>query len=336
MEYLKSRGITDNSIFTDFQIGYSNGTLLNTIPDEGDILDSLKEIGILNDKDNEMFCDCVVFPVFDENKDCVGLYGRRITKGETDHLYLPGPRKGIFNHQAAKRSKTLILTESIIDTLTLYNAGFKEVIPCYGVNGLTDDHLNLFQRHQTKEVYICFDRDDAGEQGAERISSQLKEKSIDAYIISLPAIPDTQDKIDINTFFLLTADAASIFERLIKESNPRTSIRSDKAIKHEQKLYEKTDTGFTIQYGERRYELKGITKEGVKLKATIKAIKRDKGTEAQRHKEKQEEAVPSAFSLHPSASTLTPLTSTQTEAVSSLQRHVQRFGQRRKKLLQRT
>ena len=36
---------------------------------------------------------------------------------------------------------------------------------------------------------------------------------------------------------------------------------------------EKTDTGFTIQYGERRYELKGITKEGVKLKATIKAIK---------------------------------------------------------------
>lgn len=73
-----SRGITDNSIFADFQIGYSNGTLLNTIPDEGDILDSLKEIGILNDKGNEMFYGCAVFPVFDENKDCVGLYGRKI------------------------------------------------------------------------------------------------------------------------------------------------------------------------------------------------------------------------------------------------------------------
>ncbi|MBI5098473.1 MAG: hypothetical protein HZB30_04455, partial [Nitrospirae bacterium] len=55
LQYLQSRGITDNSIFTDFQIGYSNGTLLNTIPDEGDILDSLKEIGILNDKGHEMF-----------------------------------------------------------------------------------------------------------------------------------------------------------------------------------------------------------------------------------------------------------------------------------------
>ncbi len=95
-----------------------------------------------------------------------------------------------------------------------------------------------------------------------------------------PTSGNDNQKVDINSFFLLTADlptgqagAASIFERLFKESNPRSGIRSNKEIKHEQKHYEKTDTGFTIQYGERRYELKGITKEGVKLKATIKAIK---------------------------------------------------------------
>jgi DNA primase catalytic core len=270
MEYLKSRGIADNSIFADFQIGYSNGTLLNTIPDEGDIHNALKEIGILNDKGHEMFYGSVVFPVFDENKDCVGLYGRRITEGETSHLYLPGPRKGVFNHQAAKRSKSLILTESIIDALTLYNAGFRDVIPCYGVNGLTEDHLNLFERHQTKEVYICFDRDEAGEQGAERIAGQLKEKNIDAYTVKLPQSAD--EKTDINSFFQSTKDAAVIFERLLKESNPRASIRSDRLIKQETRHYEKTDTGFVVQYGERRYEAKGITREGVKLKATIKAV----------------------------------------------------------------
>ncbi len=316
LQYLQSRGLNDNSIFADFQIGCSNGTLLNTIPDEGDIMDSLKQTGILNDKGNEMFYGSVVFPVFDENKDCVGLYGRRIEQSgarsqesegkpqlrnsmnsinSPTHLYLPGPRRGVFNHQAAKRSKSIILTESIIDALTLYNAGFKDVIPCYGVNGLTEDHLSLFARNQTKEVYICFDRDEAGEQGAERIKEQLREKNIDAYIVKLPNPPqspfakggDTEnptlekggeggfsdEKIDINSFFLLTADAAVLFERLLKESNPRSSIKSDKAIKQEQKFYEKTDTGLTIQYGERRYELKGITKEGVKLKATIKAVK---------------------------------------------------------------
>ncbi len=270
MEYLKSRGITDNSIFADFQIGYSNGTLLNTIPDEGDIHAALKDIGILNDKGNEMFYGSVVVPVFDENKDCVVLYGRRIAEGETDHLYLPGPRKGVFNHQAAKRSKSIILTESIIDALTLYNAGFKDVVPCYGVNGLTEDHLNLFARHQTKEVYICFDTDEAGEQGAERIKEQLKENNIPSHIVQLPK--SSESKTDINSFFLLNKEAAMIFEQLLKESNPRSGIRSEKVLKHEQKHYEKTDTGFTIQYGERRYEAKGITRDGVKLKATIKAV----------------------------------------------------------------
>ena len=273
LQYLQSRGITDNSIFADFQIGFSNGTLLNTIPDDGDVTSGLKEIGILNDKGNEFFYGSVVFPVFDDNKDCVGLYGRRIESGEVDHLYLPGPRRGVWNWQAAKRSRSIILAECIIDAMTLYNAGFKDVIPCYGVNGLIEDHLGLFQRYQTKEVYICFDRDDAGEQGAARIAGQFKDKGIDAYIVTLPQI-DSANKTDINSFFL-TADAPSIFERLLREANPRTSIRSDKVIKHEQRHYEKTDSGFVVQYEQRRYEVRGVNKEGVKLRATIKAIKQN-------------------------------------------------------------
>ncbi len=283
VEYLQSRGITDNNIFTDFQIGYSNGTLLNTVADDGDIYESLKQIGILNDKGREMFYGSAVFPVFDENKDCVGLYGRRIegkihnTQPATrnsqpvNHLYLPGPRKGVLNHQAVKRNKSLILTESIIDALTLYNAGFRDVIPCYGVNGLTDDHVDLLKRYQTKEIYICFDRDDAGEQAAERIAEQLSEKkNIDSYIVKLPQ--SAKEKTDINSFFLSNKDATNIFEQLLKQANPRVSVRSDKAVKQETRHYEKTDTGFVVQYGERRYEAKGVTKEGVKLKATIKAV----------------------------------------------------------------
>lgn len=271
-EYLKSRGITNNSIFSDFQIGFSNGTVLNTIPDEGNIMDSLKRIGILNDKGHEVFYGSVIFPVFDENKDCTGLYGRRITEGETTHLYLPGPRRGVFNHQAAKRSKSLILTKSIIDAFTLYSAGFKDVIPCYGIDGLTADHISLFSKHQTQKVYICFERYEAGEQGAERIKDQLKEKGIDAYIINIPEI-GTKEKMDINSFFLSCEDAATIFKRLLREAIPKASIRSNKALNHKQKHYEKTGSGFVVQYDQRRYEVRGITKDHLKLKATIKAVK---------------------------------------------------------------
>ena len=284
LEYLKSRGITDNAIFSDFTIGYSNGTLLNTIPDEGDIREALQEIGILNERGHEMFYGCAVFPLFDENKDCVGLYGRKITGGEPAHLYLPGPRRGVFNYQAAKRSKSIILTEAIIDALTLYNAGFKDVLPCYGVHGFTKDQLDLITRSQVKEVYICFDLDDAGKEGAEKIAAQLKEKGMEPYIVQLPTIPlpSTVDKVDINTFFLLTADASAIFEKLFRESNHRAAIRSDKIVMHEQKAFEKTDTGLVVQYGDRRYDVRGITREGVKLKATIKAAKQKPGDKAPR------------------------------------------------------
>jgi hypothetical protein len=157
------------------------------------------------------------------------------------------------------------------------------------VNGFTKDLLDLLTRSQVKEVYICFDRDDAGKEGAEKIAAQLKEKGIDPYIVQLPAIPLSAnvDKVDINTFFLpstslrtgLTADAASIFEKLLKESNHRAAIRSDKIVKHEQKAYEKTDTGLVVQYGDRRYDVRGIIREGVKLKATIKAVRGEKAAQ---------------------------------------------------------
>ena len=32
MEYLRQRGIHNNSLFTDYRIGFSNGTLLNMVP----------------------------------------------------------------------------------------------------------------------------------------------------------------------------------------------------------------------------------------------------------------------------------------------------------------
>jgi hypothetical protein len=275
LQYLQSIGIADNSIFADFQVGYSNGTILNTIPEDGDVTVGLKEIGILTDQCNELFYGSVVFPVFDENKDCVGLYGRRIESGEVVNLYLPGPRNAVWNWQAAKRSKSIILTGSIIDAVTLYDAGFKDVIAGYGVNGLIEDHLALFARYQTKEVYICFEGDGAGEQRSARLARQLKERSMDVYIITLPQI-DAANETDINAFFL-TAESSSIFESLLREANPRSSIRSDKITNDEQRHYEKTDTGLIVQYEARRYEVRGISKEGIKLKATIKAIKQYSG-----------------------------------------------------------
>ena len=167
-EYLAKRGITEKAIFSDYQVGFANGTLLNVLPDEGDIRRQLQELGILNGKGNEHFYGCVTFPLYDLVGNPSGIYGRRTPgMGEgVDHLYLPGPRRGIFNRQVAKAHKEIILTEAVIDAVTLINAGIRNTIPCYGVNGFTDDHISLLRQHGTEKIHICFDSDESGRRAA--------------------------------------------------------------------------------------------------------------------------------------------------------------------------
>lgn len=96
MDYLAGRGLTDTGMLGDFVVGFCNGTILNTIPDEGDLQATLKELGVLDGKGREVFYGCVVFPWFDENADCRGLWGLRALKGDgpevgkDEGLYLPG------------------------------------------------------------------------------------------------------------------------------------------------------------------------------------------------------------------------------------------------------
>jgi DNA primase len=262
LNYLKQeRGIMDNQSIKDFGVGYANGTLLEILPDDPAIIKALKKIGILNAKGHEVFYNCVVFPLYGVKGGIESLYGRNIDDdaGPT-HLYLAGPRSGLVNRQAVARSQTIILTESIIDALTLYDQGFKNVIPIYGVNGLIDDHLQLLRKIKT--AYLVFDADDAGKQAAGAVSLRLKEKGIDCYPVDLPVK-------DVNAFF--KRHTPEEFEQLLKAANPQCLEQSEKVSKREQSLYKQTDHGFIVGFGGRQYEIKGIQRGDTQLKVTIKA-----------------------------------------------------------------
>jgi DNA primase catalytic core len=276
LTYLKNeRGITDLQSLKDFGAGYVNGTLLEILPladpassgEDEEVIQALKKIGILNAKGHEFFYNSVVFPLYNSNGSVVNLYGRSIDdspstgSGRVHHLYLPGPRQGIINRQAVKRSQTILLTESIIDALTLYAQGFKNTIPIYGVNGLLEEHLSLFNR-RIKEAYLVFDADEPGKKGAEAVSLRLREKEIISYIVELPAK-------DVNLYF--KRHTPEEFEQLLKKANPKALEQSEKVSKREQSLYQETDYGFIVGYGERYYEIKGIQRSETQLKVTIKA-----------------------------------------------------------------
>jgi DNA primase len=61
----------------------------------------------------------------------------------------------------------VILCEALIDPPTFWWAGYRNVTASYGVEGFTADHLALFKQCGIQRVLIAYDRDEAGERGAE-------------------------------------------------------------------------------------------------------------------------------------------------------------------------
>ncbi len=80
----------------------------------------LKTLGLVNEHGYEYFGGCLTVPLYDEAGTVVDLYGRKLNdSGAVKHLYSSGGHKGLVNGKAPKVYAEVILTESILDCLSL-------------------------------------------------------------------------------------------------------------------------------------------------------------------------------------------------------------------------
>jgi DNA primase len=77
----------------------------------------------------------------------------------------------------------VILCEALIDALTFWCTGYRNVTASYGVEGFTADHLTVFKQHRIERVLIAYDRDEAGEKAAQKLADQLTSEGLDCYRI---------------------------------------------------------------------------------------------------------------------------------------------------------
>jgi len=201
--YLANRGLTSSEMIGHFRLGFANRTLGLRLPPNNrkagaQLRGRLQKLGIIRESGHEHFNGCIVFPVFDRAGQVVEIYGRkiadqRVTPGAPIHLYLPGPHRGVWNEPVLEAAKEIILCESIIDALTFWCAGYRNVTASYGVNGFTDDHRAALKRHETKRVLIAYDRDEAGEKAAAALASELMEMGIECYRVLFPHRMDANE-----------------------------------------------------------------------------------------------------------------------------------------------
>lgn len=212
LEYLKGRGIKSEEVIRSFKIGFVNGSLRKTLSYSSPLMKELKDLGLLNEDRNEVFYHSVAIPFFDEDGNVVSLYGRNIERKQ--HLYSKGGHKGLLNRQGAFGAKRVILTEAVLDALSLYELGVRNVIPCYGTNGFAPDHEALLRKEGTKEVELAFDRDEAGEKAAKALAERLAVMGIKSARVRFPeGIKDCND-------FLLAGKTKEDFEKLERDSLP--------------------------------------------------------------------------------------------------------------------
>ena len=201
LAYLEKRGIASSEAIEHFKLGYANRTLGYRLPAknraEGAALrGQLQKLGLYRDSGHEHFSGSLIVPVMDsfvgEGQCCeiTEVYGRKINdhlrKGTPKHLYLPGPHRGVWNVEALQTSPEIILCESLIDALSFWCAGFRNVTASFGVEGFTADHLQAFQQHGIERVLIAYDRDKAGDAAAAKLAQRLNGEGVDAYRLQFP------------------------------------------------------------------------------------------------------------------------------------------------------
>jgi DNA primase len=201
LEYLERRGLGNPELIERFRLGYANRTLAYRLAPKqykagAEMRTALQRVGILRDSGHEHFNGSIVVPLFGGDRSdraaraVVGAYARKLLDnlrvGTPKHLYLPGPHRGVFNREGLEGQPEIILCEALLDALTFWAAGYHNVTSCYGVNGMTEELLAALKTCGARRILIAFDRDEAGDRGAETVAKRLIAAGLDCFRLLFP------------------------------------------------------------------------------------------------------------------------------------------------------
>ena len=221
LAYLERRGLTHPDVIDTFGLGYADRTLGYRLPQANrkagaEVRGRLQALGVLRESGHEHLRGSLVVPTYAADRTVANLYGRKIRgdlrAGTAEHLYLPGPHRGVFNRAGIMGAEEVILAEALIDALTFWCAGHRHVTSAYGAGGFTDEILAALVEAGVKRVLIAFDRDAAGDKGAVAVAERLAAAGIGAYRVNFPK------GMDANAYALAVTPAGASLGALLRSA----------------------------------------------------------------------------------------------------------------------
>ena len=147
----------------------------------------------------------LIFPVINAFGDVIAFGGRLLEKADfakyknTRETTVFNKSKTLYNINLVKKQKQaeglsdLIVVEGYMDTISLYQAGFTNVVASMGT-ALTKDQARLAKRY-CENVFISYDGDFAGQKGAIRGLEILRDEQLNVKVVPLPDGLDPDDVV---------------------------------------------------------------------------------------------------------------------------------------------
>lgn len=305
LQYIQQRKLSPSTV-KKFGLGASLDffSLPEYLAGKGYMRQDLLDSGVLTEAKSGKLVDSqagrLIFPIINALDEVVAFGGRLLEKADfakyknTKETVLFNKSKTLYNINLLKKLKRkqavpyVIFVEGYMDTISLYQAGFENVVASMGT-ALTKDQARLVKRY-SDNVMISYDGDFAGQKNTLRGLEILKDEGLKVRVVPLPegADPDDVVKQGKEVYQKCLDDAMPLidYKILYAERKYDLSQKTDKrafisealaivaeaeseSVKEEllRKLRDKTDVSYTALERDLQSVQKGVPPE--KLAPTV-------------------------------------------------------------------
>lgn len=198
------------SIINDFELGLSLNSydsLTNILLKKNYQLKDLERTGLVTKGDKgykDVYINRIMFPLYDLTGKIVGYSGRVYNNEKTSKYFNTKEteifKKGelLYNYHRAKdvarNKESIIIVEGFFALIRLHTIGIDNVVATLGT-AVTKKQALLIKR-MAKEVILCFDGDNAGDEATNSCIEQLNEIGV------IPKIIRLEDNLDPDDYIL--------------------------------------------------------------------------------------------------------------------------------------